>query len=273
MLFILLAVGIALVGTWLVGQFMSQKEGQFAQRMRELEEKSRVDQADVVFTKVDIAAQVALTKEMMEVRKMPRNLVPADAVTSLDGVEGRFSRVPMVAEEPLRSTKMANRDTVTGLPYRIPAGKRAVTILMSEQKAVAFAINPGNRVDVMGIFAPDEAEKQLGPRCVTILQDIEVLDITFGNQEDAQNPRTGTPSATLLLDPRQAEIIALVESRAQIVLSLRAVNDNKAVASQGVNLAEVVNERQAPPTDEPAPNLPVIEIYSGSQKQSITVPK
>ena len=57
----------------------------------------------------------------------------------------------MVAEEPLRTTKLANKETASGLPYRIPPGKRAVTILMSEQKAVAYAINPGNRVDVMGI--------------------------------------------------------------------------------------------------------------------------
>ena len=277
-LFILLAGIIALVGTYFVFSFVSSQREAFQKKLAEMK-SAPVEEGSVIYTKVDIGQQAQLTAEMLEVRKIPLNFVPADAVTTLEGAEGQCARVPLVKDEPVRLSKLVNKAGASGLPFRIPEGKRAVTILMTEPKAVAYNINPGDRVDVMGIFAKplDEGggKKETGPLCVTVLQNIEVLDVTAANIEEATNKRTGSPSATLAVDPTEAEVIALVDSQATLVLSLRQANDDKPFKSGGITLAEVMGQKVgAPPTLAPPPAPgPTIQVFSGNSVQQIQVPK
>ncbi|MCC6355191.1 MAG: Flp pilus assembly protein CpaB [Verrucomicrobiae bacterium] len=272
LLLLLVSAALAGLGIWLMNDVI-------AKRTRQVQvPQAPEDLVSVVFTARDIPMRTEIRTDMLSVRQIPRKAlttmgIEADVYSTPDETAALFSKVPMVSDEILRRSKLTTREEATALSFRVPEGKRAVTVSIEEAKAVGYAIVPGDRVDVIGLFEVEEQGQDTIQQTQTVLQDVEVLEINVGN---TPNQQTSTrPVATLAVTPEQAEVLVLTELSARIHFALRNFRDTAEVQSDGTSISEVLGRTAAPTISEvPAPKQgPTIEIFSGANKTSVSVPR
>ena len=260
---IAIALALAGAGMWLVQRQVSQKEKQ-ARKAAEVEVQGQL--VDALFAKAEIQAQTELKPEMFIVRKTPKRFLPPDAVTNIADVGGMFSKLPFLAEELVRSSKITTKDQLATLSVRIPAGRRAMAVGINPVNAVGYSIGPGDRVDVIVLLSTRNRDRFSR----TVLQDIEVLETTMSRMTDQKKP-SGVMTATLALSPQEAEAMALAASAGEISLSLRAFSDRDIVASSGTTLSKLVAGGAVTPPPGGGTGSRMIEIYYGNKKVDAAV--
>ncbi len=156
-------------------------------------------------------------------------VVPWPEATPLDGgfdaaeaVIGRGLTANIVPNEPLVEAKLAPKEAGAGLPPSITPGMRAMSVRVNEVIGVAGFVVPGTRVDVMAVLRQrDDSVAR------TVVSNVQVL--TAGTRMDQENARDGKPIpttvVTLLVNPTDAERIALAQSEGQLMLALRNPTD------------------------------------------------
>lgn len=136
-----------------------------------------------------------------------------------EALAGSVVRDSMVAGEPVREGKLAQPGTGF-LSAMLPAGKRAVAVPVSAETTAGGFIRPHDRVDV--IATPRDSDINSSR---TIATNIKVLAIDQNaNQAEAENATVGK-TATLELDPDQAEAVASALAMGAISLALRSSDD------------------------------------------------
>jgi pilus assembly protein CpaB len=119
----------------------------------------------------------------------------------------------------------------------LPKGMRAISIRVSAETGAGGFILPNDRVDVI------LTRKTIGTEQVseTVLSNVRVLaiDQQIQTNEKGEQVIVGK-TATLELEPKQAEILALVESTGQLSLALRALADrgDKDLGDDGPRLSD-----------------------------------
>ncbi len=154
----------------------------------------------------------------------------------------------------------------------MPSGKRAISVEVREATAAGGLLRPGDRVDVIGVYDPQNADSALvfesggvAAYGVPLLQNIEVLAVAQTAQEPLPaNERDpdgdGTPNlatsgkppenaetqpsaitVTLAVDPSQSIMLALTQQTGiKVWLTLRAFGDNADVEMPKVDIGSVV---------------------------------
>ena len=124
----------------------------------------------------------------------------------------------------------------------LPKGMRAISVRVSEETGAGGFILPNDRVDVIltrkgasdGGVSTAESE--------TVMTDVRVLaiDQTFRQDEETNQVVVAKRTATLELDPQQAEVVSMAETAGLLSLTLRSIaeNDGKALADVGPRLSE-----------------------------------
>ena len=269
----LLAIALAGAGTFLLMRYVDavRKEARAAAK--------KTERITVVVAARDIPANVLLRADMLATRTAAKDSVPSDAVTSVADLKELYTRVPIIKDDVLRRSKIVTRDEAGSLAFRIPEGRRAITVNITESKAVGYSINPGEHVDVIGIFhVRDTASEEEYLLSRTILQDIPVLEISTADiQEEKSRSRSATrsPVATLAVTPEEAEVIALVENEMKLVLTLRPLGETGRITGEGAKLANILGIQPPPPSaPAPAPEPQrTVEIYAGGNRSSSPVPR
>lgn len=146
------------------------------------------------------------TADVERVRRYESQL-PASTVTSIDDLEGRVVRVPVVAGAYVGHRNLAPRDR-TGLDGVLPSGMRALRILVE----VAPPLEPGAAVDVLTTFDPAVA---IGTDpTITVAAGALVLAVDEGTEA-----RTGT-GVTLLVDAVDARRLAYATATGVVTLAV-----------------------------------------------------
>lgn len=271
LLLLLVSAALAGLGIWLMKDMIDRKSKPITPQAQE-------EMVNVVFTARDIPMRTEIHTDMLAVKAIPKKAIEqmgiqAEIFMKPEETASLFSKVPMVANEILRRGKLTTREEATALSYRIPEGKRAVTVTIDEAKAVGYAIVPDDHVDVIGQFQVEEVGGQSIEQTQTVLQDVQVLEINAGN---SPNQSTSTrPVVTLAVTPEQAEVLVLTELAARIHFTLRNFRDTQEVESDGTSITDVLGRTSAPTiTEVPAPKQqPTIEIFSGANRTSVSVPR
>ncbi len=174
--------------------------------------------------------------------------VPGGFATIEDVVD-RGVIAPVSENEPLTGNNIAVREAGAGLPPTIPPGMRAISVKVNEVIGVAGFVVPGTRVDVMVILAQGDSRIAR-----VVVSNVTVL--TAGTRYDQEIAKEGgaLPSSvvTLLVTPKDAELISLAATQGQIMLTLRNPLDVEATPSQGTSAASLMGGSPAPP--RPAPS-------------------
>jgi pilus assembly protein CpaB len=180
---------------------------------------------DVVVTANDVTYGVKLDKTMLRTVRYPKESVPVGAFSTVDSVVGQTTKIFMTAKEPVTAIKLSSMGG--GLSMLVRPGMRAASVEVNQVSGVSGFILPGDRVDmlvtVLQVQDPEDAYTQ------TVLQNLEVLAAGQETRTKDNKPIT-VQSVTLLVDPKQAEIMAHASRQGQITLVLRARGDDSTLA-------------------------------------------
>ncbi len=156
-----------------------------------------VPMADVLVAARDIAAETTVTADMVIVKQVPVGDKNVRALTVSDEAVGKVTTVPLALGEQVLTTRLSEQVS-TGLSesetfaYEVPVGKRAVSVTYDEVMGAGALIQPGDRVDVIALFAdvsmgaaqqgtpgapPKVVEVETINAVTYIVQDVEVLAV------------------------------------------------------------------------------------------------
>ena len=222
----------------------------------------------VVVATQDISARTTLDAGMLKVADVPTDSVLKGTFSNVDDLDGQVTRYPLVSGEQVTATKIGvQKDDETGLSFVFPQGTRAFSIQVSEASSAGGLILPGDLVDVIAILDEDIVGID---KAVTLVQGVEVLAVAQEAQEPIPAARptgTVTPSAvtgtlgdrpedvkanpgartvTLAVTQEQAQLLALVQAKGELALSLRSFGDKAPVAPPETDLIPYGAVRETP---------------------------
>jgi len=212
----------------------------------------------VVVAKQDIPAQSRLVKDMLEVRTLREDEVDPEAFAARSHVVDRITAVAIADGEQVLPSMVSDR-AGESLTFKITPGKRAVSIEVKEAVTAGGNVQPGDTVDVVGIFdlnkdadiasvlavfAPG-AEPVVTPMntdrnlAATILESVKVLAVgqslaeseektstTATKPETDAESRPKAQSVTLEVTPQQAQLLSLADEYGVLRLSVRPFGDD-----------------------------------------------
>ena len=230
-------------------------------------------------------AQIPLKKAVIAASAMPvGTLVTREAVKLVDWpantpLEGGFSKIddvvnrglitPVVENEPLSESKLAPKEAGAGLPPTITPGMRAISVRVNEVIGVAGFVVPGTHVDVVTVIKDPVGSKENDTLSRVVVSNVQVL--TSGTRYDQEESRKdGKPIrstvVTLMVNPLDAERIALAASEGELLLTLRHPLDvDPTQDGTGIRKAVLFSSPEGPkpvPTASkpraPRPPVPVV---------------
>jgi pilus assembly protein CpaB len=183
---------------------------------------------DVLVAAADLLPAQTLTKENLRWQPWPQSALNPIYLTrtsrpdAIDFLAGSIIRNRMAAGEPIREENFTPRHAGY-LATVLPSGKRAMAVRISAESTAGGFILPNDRVDVLHSDGKS-------PVSHTILSNVRVLAIDQvvddANKNDTSKANVIGKTATLELDPSQAEILNAAQAAGTLSLSLRSAADN-----------------------------------------------
>ena len=191
---------------------------------------------DILVAATDIPLGKTLQANEMRWLAWPAESIPSGVIRkdsnpgAITETVGSFARMGMLANEPIRNERLLKADGSGFLSAILPSGKRAVAITTERSGASTAGgfILPNDRVDVIRTTRDDEGNKSFSSE--TILTNVRVLAIGQNIQEKDGEKVVVGETATLELEPKQTEAIALAQKTGQLSLALRSLADAKDVS-------------------------------------------
>jgi pilus assembly protein CpaB len=200
-----------------------------------------VPMAEVLVAAAELPMGSGVTAEQLRWQSWPRAALSEAMITKdslpngIAEIAGSVSRAPTMMGEPVRRERLIKGANGGFMSAILPEGRRAVAIniVSSGAKTAGGFVLPNDRIDVIRTGRDEEAAKaRQGEAFVaeTILQNIRVLAIGQNVQERNGEKVIVGETATLELDPKQAELITLAQRTGELSLVLRSLADaNKSV--------------------------------------------
>lgn len=238
---------------------------------------SELNPLQVVVAARDLPIGARLAPEDVRVMAWSGDSIPPGFIGSADEVIGHGLLMPLRANEPLLTSKLAGEGAGSGLPILIPSGMRAVSVRVDEVIAVAGFVLPGTRVDVVATLGGSEGTGASTSR--VILQNVQVVATGQSMQVDSDGKPQSASVITVLVTPQEAEALTLAAAEGRIQLALRNGLDGDLAQTTGVGVRTLASGRnQTAPQASPVRRAPgavqsranSIEVFHGSTR-SVTV--
>ncbi|WP_150287426.1 Flp pilus assembly protein CpaB [Rhabdaerophilum calidifontis] len=211
-----------------------------------------VKRAEVLVAKRDLPMGTALGDEELAWMPWPAELAQnamiqrAARPNALEEFKGAITRQSFYANEPIREEKVIKGSGSGFLSAILPSGKRAIAISIDSRGATSAGgfILPNDFVDVITTRRDPEASQRAGVdvfQSSTVLTNVRVLAIGQNIQEKNGERVVVGETATLELDPAQAELVTLYQRTGSLALALRSMADaNKPDESRARSPAHTV---------------------------------
>ncbi len=191
---------------------------------------------EVLVAKQDLAMGTALGENEIAWVKWPIDLAASTMIqrsarpNALEEFKGAITRASFFTNEPIREEKVIKGTGSGFLSAILPSGKRAIAISIDSRGATSAGgfILPNDFVDVITTRRDLDASLRAGTdiyQSVTILTNIRVLAIGQNIQEKNGERVVIGETATLELEPGQAEQITLHQRSGSLALALRSMAD------------------------------------------------
>lgn len=181
----------------------------------------------------EVAMGDMLSAQLVRLEPWPKDKVPPGAITKLDDLDGRRTKVKLFAGEPILEDKLFRKGEEYIPTSLIPKGYRVVAVKATTDTVGGNLLNPGDRVDVMVYLTrnPQFDIETTGMR--TVLENIKVFAVNdiveVGSEKESRTIKAATVS--LLVTPEQAAKLALAAELGPIKLALRGPDES---ATKGV---------------------------------------
>jgi pilus assembly protein CpaB len=143
---------------------------------------------------------------------------------------GAIVRSPVSAGEPIRDSKVVAAKGGGFMAAMLPHGMRAISLDIAPDTDAGGFILPNDHVDVVLTRRDKAAEKVTGTEkfvSETILKNVRVLAVDQAVEEKEGQKVVVGKTATIELDPRQAETLALSHQLGTLSLTLRSLLDSQ----------------------------------------------
>ena len=217
----LIALGIAivlgLVAVYLANVFLTGTE----QRAEAVAEANRTTKVAVAAIPLEYGTEI--TPEKVKFVDYPAASLPTGSFRSYAELspsgKRRVAIRPMVVNEPILVAKLSGEGMGASLAAILPDGKRAAAVRINDVSGVAGFVQPTDSVDVLITrqLGTGEASRQATD---VLLQNIKVLAIDQNNK-DADGKPVLARTATLEVDPIDAQKLALAQQVGQLSLVIR----------------------------------------------------
>jgi pilus assembly protein CpaB len=297
---LVIIIGLAVVVTMMVTGKVSEQESQFKRKQSELEEKMN-QKGKVVYTIKDIPEGQTIPTEALEEREVEVSKIPQDAITSASLAAGRVAKYGIASGQVVSQHDLAPQGISLGFEAKLKEGMRAVTFAVDNNTGVAGFIQPESHVDIVAMVGAG-ADTKAQP----ILSDVEVIAVGQMFQKTPGQAAVPASSVTVAVTPEDAQKLIKGIVAGKLYLTLRNEKDHTPVAT--VDITSLFGKSSAPkndlaalpppsalpppplpgapdggmggpggaalpPAPPPPPPLHEIEIWSGSKKDVLSVPK
>jgi pilus assembly protein CpaB len=149
---------------------------------------------------------------------------------------GAIVRSAVLAGEPIRDSKVVAGKGGGFMAAILPHGMRAVSLDIAPDSSAGGFILPNDHVDVVLTRHDKAAEKVLGVEKLvseTILRNVRVLAVDQTAEEKEGQKILIGKTATIELDPHQAETLAVSHQLGTLSLTLRSLLDSQSPTPEG----------------------------------------
>jgi pilus assembly protein CpaB len=202
---------------------------------------------EVLVAKADLG-----TGQVLEARDVGWQTWPADAANpvfirksdrpnAINDFVGAVVRTPVAAGEPIRDDKVVIARPGGFMAAVLPRGMRAVSLDIAPDTGAGGFILPNDHVDVLLTRRDKAAEKLTGVEkyvSETILRNVRVLAVDQSVEEKNGQKVVIGKTATVELDPHQAETLALSRQLGTLSLTLRSLLDSQSPKPEGGDAQE-----------------------------------
>jgi pilus assembly protein CpaB len=226
-----------------------------------------VSTGQVAVATTDLSPGIALAAGSVKLVSWPRELIPPQAASTLQQVEGRVAVTPISNGEPVLFSKLAPVGTAAGLSSLLDESKRALTVRVDDVSGVAGFIHPRDKVDVLVDMKMQGVNDSFSK---TILQNITVMTIgQTWEQKDSKPVVVNT--VTMEVTPEQAEILNLASTEGKIRLALRGRRNETLVETAGVSSSQLLTgvvkkEKQESLAAVPQKEERTVEVIKGLER-------
>jgi pilus assembly protein CpaB len=257
LLFLVLAVLLGLGAAFMARSFMGRAPA--AQVVQ-------VPTTPVVVARTDVGTASRLTSIGLETVDWPSAHVPTGAITSVADAEGRVTRRPIVAGEPVMESALFEKGAEGGLPAVIAPEHRAVSVKVDSVIGVAGFVKPGARVDVLATVRRVDTQRSL-PYSKVILQDVKVLAIDQKLEEARDGEAQLVSVVTLEVKPDQAQKLIYSTHEGRLQLALRTPGDDKVEELASIGVADVLGGGKKKST-RPQARGTAVQVIRGSKVET-----
>jgi pilus assembly protein CpaB len=111
----------------------------------------------VVTAKETIPAQTRITSDMLQVKFFSSDDALGDAFSNRSQLVDRVATQDIAADAQVLPS-MVSDTAGDGIPFKVSPGMRAVSVDVEEVVTVGGNVQPGDRIDIVGIFATENVE-------------------------------------------------------------------------------------------------------------------
>jgi pilus assembly protein CpaB len=213
-----------------------------------------------------------VTADDITVATVPAPEKPGEIITNPGDVLGRVLSAPVVPGQVIATASIAARGVSPTLPSLVPAGMRAITLVVDETNSFSGMLVPGCHVDIMGTFVNG---KESATR--TLIKNVLVQAVgqrlSSARSEDGKEPPP-FHTATLIVTPHEAAMLDLTSSSAKMRFVLKGfAKPTDAEPDTGsASIAELKGNREdeAPTTPSVAPTAIASDTNSTPTTQPAT---
>jgi len=220
-LFLGLAVGIALVTTIMVYQWL---QGQRSSNVAAPE--IVVEGVSVAVASNDIPWGTPLALETIRMVSYPEEALPVGHFKDIEALKGRVVLTNLRKNEPILESKLAPTDMKNGGVIAVmDPSKRAMSVKVNEIVGLPGFVHPGDRVDVMVTFENPHAKGDDGGKQITktVLENTLVLAAgTQMSRPEGEEKLSPVTVITLEVTLEEAEKLAMAENGGKLRLALRS---------------------------------------------------
>jgi len=196
--------------------------------------------------KNNIEENSLITEEIVEEIQVVSSFDTSIYITNKKDILNQYANGDIKKGEGFIKERLIDSES-SKLITSIAKGKRAVSISVTQYKAVANLIRPSDYVDIF-VFLPEKSVNNIIIReniAKLMLQRVKILAIEqeltreYENEEGSETQY----SVTLELEPKDIEKVILGESIGQLKLALRSIDDTGTVKTNGEVWRELLTNK------------------------------
>lgn len=183
-----------------------------------------------------------VTQGLIKTRQVDVSAKPATAVTDASQLAGKTVTLGVAEGQIITLDQFQVAQTRIGT-VKIPDGKTALAIQMSNVPGVAGFVGAGDKINIYGVIKPDQDPKFPQGASHLIMSNTEVLNVNGTALVAAQGQPGGTGLVYLLaVSPAEAERLVYLSSFQQLYFSLVAKDAPAVGGTPGASITDALRQ-------------------------------